>query len=434
MPSPPEITIEPRPTPGRRAPERRPAPPPPPPPSAPVAAAGKKPRRWLRIAGWLLLFVVLWCGWALYALYDLSSALDNEDAVGLERRIEWVAVRQGLREDLRVMLGSSRLGELAPDRTVDPLSTQRAVVALIRSARLRDRGWDIADSKPGRGFDLLRIRYAFFAGGPFMFRVDLKPDSDTVKRPLVLLFRWAGDWRLTRVFLPGDAFGNTPLPAASAPTSTPAAQSTSPAPSASAPTPSAAPKSAPPGSQRAVLYEEDPSDPNGKSYQGWVVWRADPGASGNAANATIVGEVTLPDRPMTLTLAIHRNLDRSLSASHTIDMKFDLPPDSPTRGILDVVGIMMKPNEEMSGQQLAGTRVKVSKDLFLIGLSGIDLDVQQNMQVLKDRPWLGIPFVYNSSHRAVLSIEKGETGGKIINETLARWGSTPAAEAGGQKR
>src|SRR5438445_11820570 len=133
MPS-PEIMIEPRPAPGRRASERRPQPPAPPAEPAPVVAA-KKPRRWLRRIGWSFLFVVLWCGWALYALYDLSSALDNEDAVGLERRVDWVAVRQGLRDDLRVMLGSTRLGELAPDRTVDPLSTQRAVVALGRSGR-----------------------------------------------------------------------------------------------------------------------------------------------------------------------------------------------------------------------------------------------------------------------------------------------------------
>jgi hypothetical protein len=183
-----------------------------------------------------------------------------------------------------------------------------------------------------------------------------------------------------------------------------------------------------------VLYEEDSSDPNGKSYQGWVTWRVDPGTSGNAADATIIGQVTLPDRPMTVTLAIHRNLDRALPASHTIDVMFSLPPDTPTRGVLDVMGIMMKPNEEVSGQQLAGTRVKVSKDLFLIGLSAVELDVQQNMQILKDRPWLGIPFVYGSNNRAVLSIEKGETGGKVIAETLARWGGPAPAEAGGQRR
>jgi hypothetical protein len=88
--------------------------------------------------------------------------------------------------------------------------------------------------------------------------------------------------------------------------------------------------------------------------------------------------------------------------------------------------------------------VKMSKDVFLVGLSAIEFDTQQNMQILKDRPWLGIPFVYTSSHRAVLSIEKGEIGSKVISDTLAQWGPTaapaaapaptPAPEARGQRR
>jgi hypothetical protein len=282
---------------------------------------------------------------------------------------------------------------------------------------------------------LLRIRYAFFTGGPFAFRVDLRPDSDTVKRPLVLLFRWSGDWRLTRVFLPGDAFGNTPPAAAAAGQAAPPAapQTATTAPAASRPAPAPAPQSAPAGSQKAILYEEDPSDPNGKSYTGWVTWRTEAGTGPNAGDNAVVGQVTLPNRPMTMTIAIHRNLDRTLPASHIIEVKFDIPPDSPTQGVLDVVGVMMKPNEEVSGQQLAGTRVKVSKDFFLMGLSAIELDVQHNMQVLKDRPWLGIPFVYNSNNRAVLSIEKGETGGKIIADEITRW-TAAANNAGAPKR
>jgi hypothetical protein len=389
----------------------------------------KKPRRWRRIAGWLLLVLLVWCGWAAYALFDLSSGLAHEDAVTLERRIDWTSVRQGLREDLRAMLGSARLGEAAPERTVDPLTTQRAVIELIRSVRLTDRGWDTvppgANGKSGGGLDLLRIRYAFFSGGPFAFRVDLRPNSDTVKRPMVLLFRWAGDWQLTRVFLPADAFGNTPPAPVAARQAAPAASPTAPAPAA---------KNAPPGAQKAILYEEDPSTPNGKSYSGWVTWRTEPGTGASEGYNTIVAQVVVPDRPLSMTLNILRNLDRSLPASHTIEVKFDVPPDSPTQGILDVVGVMMKPNEEVSGQQLAGTRVKVAKDFFLMGLSGIELDVQHNMQVLKDRPWLGVPFVYNNNSRAVLSIEKGEAGSKIIADEIARWSAAPAAAASGAKR
>src|ERR1044071_5961354 len=108
----PEIMIEPRQAPGRRAPERPIAPasdrrPVPPAPSQEFEPdAPKRPRRWLRAIRWVLLILLAWCGWAAYALYDLSSALNSEDAVALERRVDWNSVRSGLREDLRIMLGS----------------------------------------------------------------------------------------------------------------------------------------------------------------------------------------------------------------------------------------------------------------------------------------------------------------------------------------
>src|SRR5262249_4187157 len=95
----PEIMIEPRPAPpGKRAPARPVAPAPdrrPVPPNPTTAKdpdAPKKPHRWRRIAGWVLLILIVWCGWAAYALYDLSSALDSEDAVALERRVDWMSV------------------------------------------------------------------------------------------------------------------------------------------------------------------------------------------------------------------------------------------------------------------------------------------------------------------------------------------------------
>ncbi len=213
MPS-PEIMIEPRPVPGRRAPERRPRPPA---ASSATTAAALRPRDdgeeaapLARTLGWIASSVVLWSAWPLYALYDLSSALDAEDAVGLERRIDFVSVRQGLRDDLRVMLGSSRLGELAPDRTVDPLITQRAIVALIRSARLNDRGSRTWKAGPAAASTCCASATPSSPAGRSRSASTSSPDTDSVRRPLVLLFRWSGDWRLTRVFLPGDAFGNTP--------------------------------------------------------------------------------------------------------------------------------------------------------------------------------------------------------------------------------
>ena len=90
-------------------------------------------------------------------------------------------------------------------------------------------------------------------------------------------------------------------------------------------------------------------------------WRTEPGTGGNAAGMAIIGQVTLAGAAGRNARPCNAISTARLPASHIIDVKFDIPPDSPTRGILDVVGIMMKPNEEVSGQQLASTRVKVSR-------------------------------------------------------------------------
>jgi hypothetical protein len=129
-------------------------------------------------------------------------------------------------------------------------------------------------------------------------------------------------------------------------------------------------------------------------------------------------------------MTIHRNRDRTLPASHTIDIKFDLPPNMPNGGILNVAAVQLKGDDQNPGQKLAGSVVKVSPDYFLVGLSAIEMDTRLNLQLLKDRPWFDILFVYGNNHRAILSLEKGTTGEKVMAEALAQWASTPAAEGG----
>jgi hypothetical protein len=386
----------------------------------PAGKPAKPPRRILKFISLLLLAALAWTAWMAAAFYDLTSGLRDADAVALERRIDWSSVRQGLREDLQVKLAAP-----AGDSMIEALVSQKGIANLLQSGKLNERGWytDTAAPESGQrqGAEWSRVRYAFFSGGPFAFRVDLKPDSDTIKAPIVLLFRWSGDWRLTRVFLPLEAAGK------------PAAASQSPPqPAASAAAPEAA---LPAGAQRAAIYEEDPSDPKGKYYPGSVTWRTEqlPSVTGGASELAVTARVSIPARPFGMTLAIRRNFDRALPASHIIDLKFDQAPDAATGGLLNVADITMKPTAEAPGQPLAGSSVKVSDDFYLIGLSAIELDVQHNMTVLKERPWFGVRFVYKNNSRAILAIEKGETGDKSIAEALTRWAAV-AVESGGASR
>jgi hypothetical protein len=176
--------------------------------------------------------------------------------------------------------------------------------------------------------------------------------------------------------------------------------------------------------QKVVLYDEDPGDPQGKRYVGSAIWRTEtvsPGP-GLAPELAIRADVEIPERHMRMTWSLRRNTDKALPASHTIEILFTLPADFPEGGIANVPGMLMKQNEQARGVPLAGLAVKVTNGYFLIGLSAVDVDVQRNVQLLKDRMWFDIPLVYTSGKRAILAVEKGTPGERAFEEAFRAWG------------
>lgn len=175
--------------------------------------------------------------------------------------------------------------------------------------------------------------------------------------------------------------------------------------------------------QRVVLYEEDPEDPQGRRYVGNVVWRTEMKAAtpGRPPELVVRADVEVPERQMTVTWSLRRNTDQSLPASHTIEIMFNLPQDSPSGGVQNVPGVLMKQAEQTRGVPLAGLAVKVTPGFFLIGLSALEADMQRNVQLLKERSWFDIPIVYNNNRRAILAMEKGTPGEKAFNEAFALW-------------
>lgn len=179
-----------------------------------------------------------------------------------------------------------------------------------------------------------------------------------------------------------------------------------------------------PVAQRAMIYEEDPSNPQGKQITGSAIWRTEtvPAAPGQQADIAIRGDLDFPDRNVKIVLSIRRNADSSLPASHTAELSFTLPPDFAGGGIANVPGILMKSAEQTRGSPLAGLAVKVTDGFFLIGLSNVEADRARNIQALKERGWIDIPIVYANQRRAILVIEKGAPGERVFNEAFAAWG------------
>jgi len=176
--------------------------------------------------------------------------------------------------------------------------------------------------------------------------------------------------------------------------------------------------------QKVVLYDEDAADPQGKRYVGSALWRTEtvsPGP-GLAPELAIRADVEIPERRLRMTWSLRRNTDKALPASHTIEIMFTLPADFAEGGIGNVPGVLMKQNEQARGAPLAGLAVKVTNGYFLIGLSAVDVDVQRNTQLLKERDWFDIPVVYTSGKRAILAIEKGTPGARAFEEAFRAWG------------
>ncbi len=176
----------------------------------------------------------------------------------------------------------------------------------------------------------------------------------------------------------------------------------------------------------AVLYEEDPADAQGrKRYVGSVIWKTETvsSAPGQPPELAIRAQLEIPERRINMTMSLRRNAEKSMPASHMIEIKFTLPADFPVGGISAVQPIVMKQADPKRAAPLAGLAVKVTPAFFLVGLSAIDTDMQRNLQLLKEWPWFGVQVAY-SNRRALLAIEKGAPGERAFQEAFTAWGGT----------
>ena len=118
---------------------------------------------------------------------------------------------------------------------------------------------------------------------------------------------------------------------------------------------------------------------------------------------------------------MRRNRDKSLPATHTVELEFELSDDYQHGGIQNVPGMLVKASKTERGMPLAGLSVKVKRGYFMIGLSGVESESRRNIMLLKERSWLDLPIVYTDTRRAILAIEKGQAGARALGAAFAAW-------------
>jgi hypothetical protein len=190
------------------------------------------------------------------------------------------------------------------------------------------------------------------------------------------------------------------------------------------PAPAAAPRADVSVAQRAVLYEEDAANPQQpKAYPGRVVWRLEGvnAGQGQPLETAVRAVVEIPDAGMVLNLLVRRNSDPTLPASHTVELNFATRPGEPGRSIRDVGLLQFKNEEAARGTPIAGLPVPVRENLFLIGLSNLQNDIERNIDLIVRRNWIDLPVRMASGQRAILSLEKGAAGEQVVNDAFRQW-------------
>jgi hypothetical protein len=120
-------------------------------------------------------------------------------------------------------------------------------------------------------------------------------------------------------------------------------------------------------------------------------------------------------------VTIRKNIDASLPATHTIDLRLSFADGAEIKGFKDMGLPQMRRDDTPTGDQLAGVRVKINDAYFLVGLTRSDMDTPRNIDLLTARNWFDFPLVFPDDHVAKLTFEKGATGQSVIAQAMEAW-------------
>ncbi|OAV52850.1 hypothetical protein A6U98_29155 [Rhizobium sp. WYCCWR10014] len=183
------------------------------------------------------------------------------------------------------------------------------------------------------------------------------------------------------------------------------------------------PQTAPVGSsQKMFLYEERIGQSSPTAIEGSVVWSVQHEAGQDGRQeATVQGNVTVPERNLSALVTFKRNSDPSLPASHLVEIVFSVPPNFEGGSIDSVQRISMKRTEQDRGDALIAVPAKITDDFHMIALNDYPDARKANLDLMSTRSWIDIPITYRNGRRALLTMEKGGTGTDAFNTAIKEW-------------
>jgi len=185
--------------------------------------------------------------------------------------------------------------------------------------------------------------------------------------------------------------------------------------------------------QKMFLYEERLGQTGPTAIEGTVAWsNAEESPGGDAKPEPVVrAQINVPTKGLTALVTFRRNADRSLPASHIIELVFSLPENFEGGGIESVQRVAMKRTEQDRGDALIAVPAKITDDFHMIALNDFPEAIAKNTELLRTRSWIDIPITYRNGRRALLTLDKGTAGAEAFDKAMKAW-ATAGAAGGGQ--
>jgi hypothetical protein len=174
---------------------------------------------------------------------------------------------------------------------------------------------------------------------------------------------------------------------------------------------------------RAALLIEAPDEQNKvKTLLGTVVWRLDnvSNGPGEPLSLAVRADIDIPEEKLQTEMMFQKNFDSTLPASHTLKLRFSIPPESDLGGVKQISVPQMRREDTATGESLKGVPVTVMENSFLVGLARGPAEAP-NIELLKSREWFDVPILLNNGRIAKLTFEKGTSGQAALEDALASW-------------
>ena len=145
------------------------------------------------------------------------------------------------------------------------------------------------------------------------------------------------------------------------------------------------------------------------------------GGPGQPIDTAVRSTSEFGDSGLSLEMVLRRNRDQALPVSHTLELTFAQTNKSQVGAVRDSGLPELRQNETQLGTPMAGIAVPVRDNLFLIGLSNLPTDVTRNFELLTQRGWIAFQTRFADGKRALLLVEKGPIGDRVIADAQMAW-------------